>query len=85
MTQEYHQGDRVRVTVPDPVDPDHRYHGAVGTVTAVHEDCLSVKTGDSRDDYLYRVEFERHRAGRMWFRHDDLDRVLAPDRPENGE
>lgn len=42
----YENGDRVRVDIPDVDDPDHRYHGEVGTVEEVLEDDLSGITDD---------------------------------------
>lgn len=71
----YEKGDQVRVDIPDVDDPDHRYHGEVGTVEEVFEDDLSGLTDDPRDDYLYQVDFEDAALGRMSFRHHDLHRV----------
>ena len=43
-------GDRVRVDIPDTIDPDHdRYHGLHGTVVEVLEDDVSEFTDDDRD------------------------------------
>lgn len=51
------EGDHVRVDLPAETDPDHdRYHGLHGTVVAVVEDDAAEVTGDSRDNYLFRVE-----------------------------
>ena len=71
----YQVGDRVRVQIADPSDPDHRYHGETGRIEEVLEDDLSGVTGDSRDDFLYRVEFDDESLGRMSFRHHDLRSV----------
>lgn len=46
MSWRFEPGDRVRVTVPDPTDPDHHYHGAVGTITAVRDQPLAPATGE---------------------------------------
>ena len=71
----YAVGDRVRVSIPEADDPDHRYHGAVGEVEEVLQDDLSGVTGDPRDDFLYLVAFEDEALGRMSFRHHDLRMV----------
>jgi uncharacterized secreted protein with C-terminal beta-propeller domain len=60
------------VTIPDPDDPDHRYHGAVGTVVSVSLDDLGTLTGDPADDYIYTVRFDDAELGEMTFRQPDL-------------
>jgi hypothetical protein len=53
------QGTEVRVDIPDKADPDfERYHRRRGTVVAIVEDDAGKLTGDTRDDVLYRVEFD---------------------------
>ncbi|WP_336133681.1 hypothetical protein [Natronomonas amylolytica] len=57
--EQFTEGDRVRVDIPDTTDPDHdRYHGVHGTVVDVLEDEISEVTGDDRDEEIYRVELE---------------------------
>lgn len=68
-------GDKVKVNIPDSSDPDHRYHGEIGTVTAIIVDDLGQLTGHSNDDYLYSVEFYNQSLGSMDFRHQDLIEV----------
>lgn len=69
----YNPGDEIRVDIPEPSDPDHRYHGEVGTVVAVNVDGLGKLTGDPNDDYIYTVAFANEKLGTMDFRHQDLD------------
>ncbi len=69
----YSVGDRVRIAIPDPADPDHLYHGATGEITEIIEDDLGDVTGDPRDDYLYRVELDSD-IGTIDLRHRDLER-----------
>lgn len=75
--QVYALYDRVDVTVPDPTDSDHRYHGAIGRVVAVRRSTFFAHTGDARHDYLYRVAFKTDSDAEMLFRHDNLDQVPA--------
>jgi hypothetical protein len=56
---EFTEGDRVRVDIPDETDPDHeQYHGEHWTVVARFEDHAEKMTGDERDGILYRVELD---------------------------
>lgn len=67
------QGDRVRVVIPDPHDPDHRYHQETGTVTEIYEDGLGGLTGDPCHNYLYTVDLDDNALSSMDFRCDDLE------------
>lgn len=52
-------GSSVRADLPDETDPDHdRYHGRHAEVIEIIEDDAGMKTGDERDNTLYRVRFE---------------------------
>lgn len=55
--QRFHEGDRVRIDIPDETDPDFdRLHDRIGEVVDVLEDDAGESTGDERDSVLYRVE-----------------------------
>jgi ribosomal protein L21E len=57
--QQFTEGDRVRVDIPDTTDPDFdRYHGAYGTVIKILDDDADRETGDERDSHLYRIEVD---------------------------
>jgi hypothetical protein len=73
----YEPGDDVRVTIPEQSDPDHRYHGEVGTVTAVFVDDLGTLIGDPKDDYIYTVAFDADDLATMDFRYRDLTSALS--------
>lgn len=66
-------GDLVQVVIPDPHDPDHRYHRKTGEITAVFKDDLSGVTGDPCHDYLYTVDFNDCSLKEKDFRYDDLE------------
>lgn len=56
---EFTEGDRVRVDIPDTTDPDHdTYHGEHGTIVEILEDEAGAVTGDDRDALIYRVELD---------------------------
>jgi len=57
--QAFNIGDRVRIDIPDPTDPDFdRFHGRHGTVIRILEDDAGRATGDQRDSQLHRVELD---------------------------
>jgi hypothetical protein len=57
--QQFTEGDRVRVDIPDQMDVDHEpYHGEHGRIIAVFTDDADTVTGDTQDARLYRVRFE---------------------------
>jgi ribosomal protein L21E len=57
--EQFTEGDRVRVDIPDETDPDHeQYHGEQGTVVASLEDHAEKVTGNERDAVLFRLELE---------------------------
>lgn len=71
--EKFNEGDRVRVIISNPQDPDHRFNRKTGEITNVFKDRLSGITDDPRHDYLYTVEFDDDGFGKMDFRYDDLD------------
>lgn len=71
----YDIGDKVRVHIPNPEDPDNRYHEKTGEITNITEDDLSTLTGDPCHDYKYTVEFEDDDLDSMHFRYDDLTNI----------
>jgi hypothetical protein len=71
----YGLGETVRVDIPDPDDPDHKYHGKVGVIKAVYADDLGLLTGNPEDDSLYTVVFDEDDLGTMDFRYQDLESV----------
>lgn len=57
--QEFDEGDRVLIDIPDKDDPDHEiYHDEHGTVIGVIKDDAGTETGDKRDSILFRVQLE---------------------------
>jgi len=69
--EQFTEGDRVRVDIPDETDPDHDfYHGVHGTVVEVLDDDAGAVRGDDRDGSIFRVELETGKT--MNFRCRDL-------------
>jgi ribosomal protein L21E len=59
MASRFNVGDRVRIDIPDEVDPDHeRLHGRRGEVIKILEDDAGAVTGEARDTVLYRVQID---------------------------
>jgi ribosomal protein L21E len=42
----YDEGDHVEISIPDPSDLDHRFHGYKGEIVDILEDDLSGITGE---------------------------------------
>lgn len=61
------------MVIPDPHDPDHRYHQETGTVTDIYEDGLGSLTGDPWHKYLYTVDLDDNALGSVDCRYDDLE------------
>jgi ribosomal protein L21E len=69
--EEFEEGDRVRVDIPNEADPDHeQYHGEHGTVRALIEDDAEAVTGKEQDSTLFRVRLENEETAD--FRRRDL-------------
>ena len=69
--QEFSEGDRVRVDIPDETDPDHElYHGRHGEVVELSDDDANEVTGDDRDSLIYRIQLDD--GERVDFRWRDL-------------
>ena len=73
--KKFNIGDRVRVTISDPDDVDHKFDQKIGVISNIEEDELSDVTGDPSHNYIYTVEFEDEDLGTMNFRYDDLESV----------
>jgi len=56
--KEFGVGDRVRIDIPDEIDPNHRFHGTHGNIVDVIDDDADIETGQSQDSQIYRVEFD---------------------------
>ena len=57
MPNRFSPGDRVRIDIPDELDPEHEaYHGKEGVVKEVRKDDAGVVSGDERDQYVFTVE-----------------------------
>jgi ribosomal protein L21E len=69
--QQFTEGDRVRIDIPDESDPDHEvYHSKHGSVRNVVVDDADEITGDRLDAVTYRVELDDGSCAD--FRHHDL-------------
>ena len=52
------EGDRVRVDIPDTIDPDFQYHGRHGEVVTILPDDAGEISGEPKDSDIYRVRLE---------------------------
>jgi ribosomal protein L21E len=69
--EQFTQGDRVRVDIPDESDIDYeQFHGQHGRIISILKDDAGTVTGGEQDSQLYRVEFDSGET--MDFRRHDL-------------
>lgn len=69
--EQFTQGDRVRVDIPDESDIDYeQFHGQHGTIISILRDDSGTVTDREQDSQLYRVEFDSGET--MDFRRHDL-------------
>jgi hypothetical protein len=71
----YEFNDEVQINIPDPEDPDYRYHQEHGEIVGIFRDGLGELTGDSEHDFLYTVDFYDDQLDKIDFRYDDLQRI----------
>ena len=57
--QHFSRGDRVRIDIPEQIDPDHQdHHGKHGRIVAILSDDADTFTADPRDAQLYQVALD---------------------------
>lgn len=66
----FEEGDRVRVDIPDEMDPDFQYHGQHGEIVNIIPDDAGTISGDEQDSAIYRVRLEY--GEKVDLRHRDL-------------
>ena len=53
-TSPYIHGQAIRVTIPDPNDVDHEFHGMTGEITEIQSDAAGA-TSDPYESFTYWV------------------------------
>ena len=76
MEQEtsFQKGDRVRIVI-DEIDPDMHYHGKEGEITEIEFDDASAVTGNSEDNFMFKIKLDGGEVPDIHFRRKDLKKV----------
>jgi ribosomal protein L21E len=72
--QAFQKGDKVRMVI-DKVDPDMHYHGKEGEIIDIGFDDAGSVTGDSKDNFQYKVKLEDGDVPDIHFRRNDLKKI----------
>jgi ribosomal protein L21E len=76
MEQEtsFQKGDRVRIVI-DEIDPDMHYHGEEGEIIDIEFDDAASVTGNTEDNFMFKVELDSGEVPDIHFRRNDLKKV----------
>lgn len=76
MEQEasFQKGDRIRIII-DEVDPDMHLHGKEGEIISISFDDAGSVTGNSEDNFMFKVELENGKIPDIHFRRNDLKKI----------
>ena len=73
--QAFQKGDRVKLILDKEVGPDTKYHGKKGEIIDIQFDDASSVTGNSEDNFMYKVELENGEVPDLNFRRKDLKKM----------
>lgn len=65
-------GDQVKLVLDKEKSPDNQYHGQTGIIVEISFDDASSITGDSEDNFIYKVELENGEVPDIHFRRRDI-------------
>lgn len=68
-------GDEVKLILDKEVGPDTHLHGKEGEIIDISFDDAGSVTGDSEDNFQYKVELENGEVPNLHFRRKDLRRI----------
>ena len=71
-SQAYQVGDKVRLIIDKERGPDTRLHGKKGEIIDISFDNAGSITGDSEDNFMYKVKLESGEVPDIHFRRKDL-------------
>ena len=70
----FQKGDRIRIII-DEIDPDMHYHGEEGEIIEISFDDAASVTGNSEDNFMFKVELENGEVPEIHFRRNDLKKI----------
>lgn len=68
-------GDKVKLILDKEVGPDTHLHGREAEIIDISFDDAGSVTGDSEDNFQYKVELENGEVPELHFRRTDLKKV----------
>ena len=71
-SQAFQVGDKVRLIIDKERGPDTHLHGKEGEIIDISFDNAGSITGDSKDNFMYKVELESGEVPDLHFRRHDL-------------
>ena len=78
MSQEnsaFQVGDKVKLILDKEVGPDTHLHGKEGEIIDISFDDAGSVTGDSEDNFQYKVKLENGEVPNLHFRRKDLKKT----------
>ena len=78
MSQEnsaFQVGDKVKLILDKEVGPDTHLHGKKGEIIDISFDDAGAVTGDSKDNFQYKVKLENGDIPDLHFRRKDLEGI----------
>ena len=75
IAQAYQKGDRVKLILDKQTGPDTHLHGREGQIIEIDFDDAGSVTGDSEDNFMYKVELDNGEIPDIHFRRHDLKRI----------
>ncbi|MFB6200361.1 MAG: hypothetical protein ABEJ83_05745 [Candidatus Nanohaloarchaea archaeon] len=68
-------GDRVKLILDKEVSPDNKWHGKKGEIVDIDFDDAGSVTGDSEDNFMFKVELDNGEVPDVHFRKHDVKRI----------
>ena len=69
------KGDRVKLILDKEVSPDNKWHGKEGEIIDIDFDDAGSVTGDSEDNFMFKVELDNGEVPDVHFRKHDIKRI----------
>jgi ribosomal protein L21E len=75
IAQAYQKGDRVKLILDKENGPDNHLHSKTGEIIDVQFDDAGSITGDSEDNFMYKVKLDNGGIPDLHFRRHDLKKI----------
>lgn len=75
IAQAYQKGDHVKLILDKESGPDNHLHGRTGEIIDLDFDDAGSVTGDSEDNFMYKVKLSNGYIPEIYFRRHDLKKI----------